>query len=386
MERAVGHGLAARPWKQEAGSPYAHVRAPPASWPGRTPARPRRPISMTYAAVPALRADDAIAKVDPAARVHGLTTPASGSPRPAGRAGRHGDDREAGRLGRPHNDAGAADVGRRQVHPPRAASGFAPDERRVPAGPGARRLTASWCRRCSRTARATSWTSSGLGDKLGNRLQRVLRARVRRHRRPAAGRRGPGCGPSSRWSPRPAGLRAGVDLVDAASRQRGHLARIAPLRVRIAARRQAARCRTCHADLAVDEAATALAMRLAAAVDGIADPHEVALRRIALLLSKFWVCKRTLRSSPRRWSAWAATATSRVRSPAALPRGALNSVWEGRATSTRSTSCARARSRAGGPRRVDHRGRPGPWRGRPSGPRRRRHPALLGSHGRAGTG
>ena len=48
------------------------------------------------------------------------------------------------------------------------------------------------------------------------------------------------------------------------------------------------------ADLAVEsEAATALAMRLAAAVDRPGDAHEVALRRIALPLAKFWVCKRT---------------------------------------------------------------------------------------------
>jgi len=48
------------------------------------------------------------------------------------------------------------------------------------------------------------------------------------------------------------------------------------------------------ADLAVEtEAATALAMRLAAAVDAPDDPHEAALRRIALPLAKFWVCKRT---------------------------------------------------------------------------------------------
>jgi putative acyl-CoA dehydrogenase len=48
------------------------------------------------------------------------------------------------------------------------------------------------------------------------------------------------------------------------------------------------------ADLAVEsEAATALAMRLAAAVDRADDPHEAALRRIALPLAKFWVCKRT---------------------------------------------------------------------------------------------
>src|SRR6478752_8050469 len=48
------------------------------------------------------------------------------------------------------------------------------------------------------------------------------------------------------------------------------------------------------ADMAVEaEAATALAIRLAAAVDRIQDPHEAALRRIALPLAKFWVCKRT---------------------------------------------------------------------------------------------
>ena len=48
------------------------------------------------------------------------------------------------------------------------------------------------------------------------------------------------------------------------------------------------------ADLAVEsEAATALAIRLAAAVDRIDNPHEAALRRIALPLAKFWVCKRT---------------------------------------------------------------------------------------------
>jgi putative acyl-CoA dehydrogenase len=48
------------------------------------------------------------------------------------------------------------------------------------------------------------------------------------------------------------------------------------------------------ADLQVEtEAATALAIRLAAAVDAAEDPHEAALRRIALPLAKFWVCKRT---------------------------------------------------------------------------------------------
>jgi putative acyl-CoA dehydrogenase len=48
------------------------------------------------------------------------------------------------------------------------------------------------------------------------------------------------------------------------------------------------------ADLAVEaEAAIRLGLRLAAAVDRADDEHEQALRRIGLPLAKFWVCKRT---------------------------------------------------------------------------------------------
>ncbi len=61
MERAVGHGLAAAPWESE--SPHAHVRRAAGfmAWSHTEPGH-GCPISMTYAAVPALRADDAIAK------------------------------------------------------------------------------------------------------------------------------------------------------------------------------------------------------------------------------------------------------------------------------------------------------------------------------------
>jgi putative acyl-CoA dehydrogenase len=64
MERAVGHGLQAAPWEaQEAGDPYAHLRRAAGffAWSQTEPGH-GCPISMTYAAVPALRADDAIAK------------------------------------------------------------------------------------------------------------------------------------------------------------------------------------------------------------------------------------------------------------------------------------------------------------------------------------
>jgi putative acyl-CoA dehydrogenase len=85
------------------------------------------------------------------------------------------------------------------------------------------------------------------------------------------------------------------------------------------------------ADLAVEsEAATALAIRLAAAVDRGDDPHEAALRRIALPLAKFWVCKRT--------PAFVAEALECLGGngyveesglPLLYREAPLNSVWEG---------------------------------------------------------
>ena len=61
MERGVGYGLQAAPWESD--SPHAHVRRAAGffAWSQTEPGH-GCPISMTYAAIPALRADDAIAK------------------------------------------------------------------------------------------------------------------------------------------------------------------------------------------------------------------------------------------------------------------------------------------------------------------------------------
>ena len=61
MERGIGHGLAAAPWESD--SPHAHVRRAAGffAWSQTEPGH-GCPISMTYAAIPALRVDDAIAK------------------------------------------------------------------------------------------------------------------------------------------------------------------------------------------------------------------------------------------------------------------------------------------------------------------------------------
>ncbi|MGZ4493729.1 MAG: DNA alkylation response protein, partial [Nocardioides sp.] len=58
MERGIGYGLAATPWTSDA--PHAHVRRAAGffAWSQTEPGH-GCPISMTYAAVPALRADDA---------------------------------------------------------------------------------------------------------------------------------------------------------------------------------------------------------------------------------------------------------------------------------------------------------------------------------------
>jgi len=67
------------------------------------------------------------------------------------------------------------------------------------------------------------------------------------------------------------------------------------------------------ADLAVEsEAATALAIRLAAAVDRIDDPHEAALRRIALPLAKPGLATVTIFSFLAAWDefTWAITTLS----------------------------------------------------------------------------
>ena len=64
------------------------------------------------------------------------------------------------------------------------------------------------------------------------------------------------------------------------------------------------------ADLAIEsEGATVAALRVARAYDS---ESEVAFRRFATAVMKYWVCKRAARTRPRRSSAWVATASSRT--------------------------------------------------------------------------
>ncbi|MFP5253240.1 MAG: acyl-CoA dehydrogenase family protein [Actinomycetes bacterium] len=85
------------------------------------------------------------------------------------------------------------------------------------------------------------------------------------------------------------------------------------------------------ADLAVEsEAATAIGIRLAAAVDDLADPHEAALRRIALPLAKYWVCKRTPMMVAEALECLGGNGyVEESGMPLLFRESPLNSIWEG---------------------------------------------------------
>ena len=297
MERAVGHGLAATPWESD--SPHAHVRRAAGfmAWSHTEPGH-GCPVSMTYAAVPALRADDAIAKewtpllasttYDPGLRPladkrgalagMGMTEKQGGSDVRANvtRAVATGTDGEYTLHGHkwftsaPMNDVflvlAQADAGVTCFVVPRVL----PDGSR-------NRLDVV-----------------RLKDKLGNRSN-------------ASGELELDGTVAARLGDEGRGVRTIIEMV-AATRLDCVLGSTSLMRRALneAAWHVAHRSafgslladkplmQNVVADLAIEvEAATALGVRLAAAVDRAEDPHEAALRRIALPLAKFWVCKRT---------------------------------------------------------------------------------------------
>ncbi|MEO5851555.1 MAG: acyl-CoA dehydrogenase family protein, partial [Nocardioides sp.] len=297
MTRAVGHGLQAAPWVS--GSPHAHVRRAAGffAWSQTEPGH-GCPLSMTYAAVPALRADPALAEewtpllaattYDPGLRPvaakagalagMGMTEKQGGSDvranvteaRPTGVDGEYTLHGHKWFTSAPMNDVFLVLAQARD-----GLSCFL-----VP------RVLADGTRNRLDVVR--------LKDKLGNRSNASAELEL-------DGTWGRRLGDEGR------GVRTIIDMV-AATRLDCVLGSASLMRRALAeaswhvAHRSAfgslladqPLMQNVVADLAVEsEAATALALRLAAAVDRRDDPHEAALRRIALPLAKFWVCKRT---------------------------------------------------------------------------------------------
>ncbi len=297
MERAVGHGLAATPWESD--DSHAHVRRAAGflAWSMTEPGH-GCPISMTYAAVPALRADDAIAKewtpalastaYDPGLRPlaekrgalagMGMTEKQGGSDvranvteaRPTGVEGDYTLHGHKWFTSAPMNDVFLV----------------------LAQAPGG--LTCFVVPRVLPDGTRNRLDVVRLKDKLGNRSNASSELEM-------DGTLARRLGDEGR------GVRTIIEMV-AATRLDCVLGSASLMRRALAeaswhvAHRSAFGARLADqplmqnvvADLAVEsEAATALAIRLAAAVDAPGDPHETALRRIALPLAKFWVCKRT---------------------------------------------------------------------------------------------
>ncbi|GAA4381420.1 acyl-CoA dehydrogenase family protein [Nocardioides caricicola] len=337
MGRAVGHGLAAAPWEQQDdGAAHAHVRRAAGfmAWSHTEPGH-GCPISMTYAAVPALRADDALAKewtpllasttYDPGLRVAsgklgalagmGMTEKQGGS-----------DVRANVTQARP-----TAVDGEYTLHGHKWFTSAPMNDVFLVLAQAAGGVTCFVVPRVLPDGSRNRLDVVRLKDKLGNRSNASSELELDgtlAHRLGDEGR----------------GVRTIIEMV-AATRLDCVLGSTSLMRRAV----NEATWHTAHrsafgsvladkplmqnvlADLAVEaEAATALAIRLAAAVDGLADPHEAALRRIALPLAKFWVCKRTPGHVAEALECLGGNGYVEESGMPLLYREApLNSVWEG---------------------------------------------------------
>jgi putative acyl-CoA dehydrogenase len=300
MERAVGHGLQAAPWEQqEAGDQHAHLRRAAGffAWSQTEPGH-GCPISMTYAAVPALRADDAIAKewtpllaarsYDPGVRARSAKTGALAG---MGMTEKQGGSDVRANLTRA---VPTAEDGWYTLHGHKWFTSAPMNDVFLVLAQAAGGVTCFVVPRVLADGTRNRLDVVRLKDKLGNRSNASSELEL-------DGTLAQRLGDEGR------GVRTIIEMV-AATRLDCVLGSAALMRHALAeaswhvAHRSAfggllvdkPLMQNVVADLAVEsEAATALAMRLAAAVDRPGDPHEAALRRIALPLAKFWVCKRT---------------------------------------------------------------------------------------------
>ena len=300
MGRAVAHGLQAAPWaEQEAGADHAHLRRAAAffAWSQTEPGH-GCPISMTYAAVPALRTDADLAQewtpllaarsYDPGVR--------PGSAKTGALAGMGMTEKQGGSDVRANvTEARAtAEDGWHTLHGHKWFTSAPMNDVFLVLAQAPGGLTCFVLPRVLPDGTRNRLDVVRLKDKLGNRSNASAELEL-------DGTLGRRLGEEGR------GVRTIIEMV-AATRLDCVIGSASLMRRALAEASWHVTHRSAFggplgdkplmqnvvADLAVEsEAATALAMRLASAVDRPHDPHEVALRRIALPLAKFWVCKRT---------------------------------------------------------------------------------------------
>jgi putative acyl-CoA dehydrogenase len=336
MERAIGYGLAATPWEeQQAGAEHAHVRRAAGfmAWSQTEPGH-GCPVSMTYAAVPALRADDALAKewtpllasttYDPGVRPV--------SEKRGALAGMGMTEKQGGSDVRANiTEARPIDGGGYTLHGHKWFTSAPMNDMFLVLAQAAGGVACFVVPRVLPDGSRNPLDVVRLKDKLGNRSNASSELEL-------DGTVGFRLGDEGR------GVRTIIEMV-AATRLDCVLGSAALMRHAVAeaswhvAHRSAfgslladkPLMQNVIADLAVEsEAATALAIRLAAAVDAQHDQGEAAFRRIALPLAKFWVCKRTPFHAAEALECLGGNGyVEESGMPLIYREAPLNSVWEG---------------------------------------------------------
>ena len=334
MERAVGYGLQAHPWESDL--PHAHVRRAAGflAWSQTEPGH-GCPISMTYAAIPALRADDAVAK-EWTPKLASTTYDARVLPladKVGALAGMGMTEKQGGSDVRSNVTTArpTAVDGEYTLHGHKWFTSAPMNDVFLVLAQAPGGLTCFVLPRTLPDGTRNPFDVVRLKDKLGNRSNASSELEfdgtlVRR------------LGDEGR------GVRTIIEMV-AATRLDCVLGSASLMRRALAeaswhvAHRSAFGARLADqplmqnviADLAVEsEAATALALRLAAAVDDSHLPHEAALRRIALPLAKFWVCKRTPAMVAEALECLGGNGYAEESGmPLLFRESPLNSIWEG---------------------------------------------------------
>ncbi|MFE6511070.1 acyl-CoA dehydrogenase family protein [Nocardioides sp. NPDC057767] len=338
MERAVGHGLAAAPWAPAGaghGAGHAHIRRAAGflAWSQTEPGH-LCPISMTYAAVPALRASESLAaewvpRLASTIYDFGLRDPAE---KLGALAGMGMTEKQGGSDVR-QNITEARPLGGDlyELHGHKWFTSAPMNDVFLVLAQAPGGLTCFLLPRVLPGGERNHLDVVRLKDKLGNRSNASSELEFRgttAYRLGAEGR----------------GVRTIIEMV-AATRLDCVLGSASLMRRAVAeaswhvAHRSAfggaladkPLMQNVVADLAVEsEAATALAMRLAAAVDRPDDLHEQALRRIGLPLAKFWVCKRTPAHVAEALECLGGNGyVEESVMPLLFRESPLNSVWEG---------------------------------------------------------
>jgi putative acyl-CoA dehydrogenase len=332
MERAVGFGLAATPWTSD--DPDAHLRraAGFVAW-SQVESGHGCPVSMTYAAVPALRRDPELAaewtpRLASTAYDFGLRRPADkdGCLAGMGMTEKQGgsDVRASVTTATPDGDGYLLEGHKWFTSAPMNDVFLV-----LAQAPGG--LTCFVVPRVLPDGSRNPFAIQRLKDKLGNRSNASSELELHGTRARRLGDEGRGVATIIEMV---AATRLDCVLGSAALMRRAvaeaswHVSQRAAFGGLLADKPL---MQNVVADLAVEsEAATALAMRLAAAVDRDEDEHERALRRIALPLAKFWVCKRTPTMVAEALECLGGNGyVEESGLPVVFRESPLNSIWEG---------------------------------------------------------